>query len=104
MAAAGEEHVWEDGTRDRREHGGAPMRPDDEALARRTERERVDAGLDDYDPDDVPPATDTPLLTDITDSEIYQKERAEVKRELEEGELYPLRDKHPFPPTRYDRT
>jgi hypothetical protein len=104
MAAAGEEHVWEDGTRDRREHGGAPMHPDDEALARRTERERVDAGLDDYDPDDVPPATDTPLLTDNTDSEIYQEERAEVKRELEEGELYPLTDKHPFPPTRYDRT
>ena len=104
MAAAGEEHVWEDGTRDRREHGGAPMHPDDEALARRTERERVDAGLDDYDPDDVPPATDTPPLVDVTDTEIYQEERAEVKRQLEEGELYPLTEEHPFPPTRYDRT
>ena len=60
MAATGDEHVWEKGSRHRREHGGAPMHPDDEALARRTERERVDAGLEDYDPDDVPPATDTP--------------------------------------------
>jgi hypothetical protein len=104
MAATGEQHVWEDGSRDRREHGGAPMHPDDEALARRTERERVDAGLDDYDPDDVPPATDTPPLVDVTDTEIYQEERAEVKRELEEGELYPLTEEHPIPPTRYDRT
>jgi hypothetical protein len=104
MAATGDERVWEDGSRDRREHDGAPMRPDDEALARRTERERVDAGLDDYDPDDVPPATDTPPLADTTDTEIYQEERAEVKRQLEEGELYPLTEEHPFPPTRYDRT
>ena len=104
MAATGDEAVWEHGSRDRREHGGAPMRPDDEALARRTERERVDAGLEDYDPDDVPQATDTPPLAGTTDTEIYQEERAEVKRELEEGELYPLTEKHPFPPTRYDRT
>ena len=104
MAATGDERVWEGGSRNRREHGGAPMHPDDEALARRTERERVEAGLDDYDPDDVPPATDTPPLADVTDTEIYQEERAEVKRQLEEGELYPLTEKHPFPPTRYDRT
>lgn len=103
MAATGDERVWKEGSRDRREHGGAPMRPDDEALARRTERERVDAGLDDYDPDDVPPATDTPPLADTTDTEIYQEERAEAKRQLEEGELYPLTEEHPFPPTRYDR-
>ena len=44
--------------RDRREHGGAPDRLDDDALARRTEQERVDAGIDAFDPDDVPPATD----------------------------------------------
>ena len=70
---------WQGGSRDRHEHGGASMRPDDEALARRTERERVDAGLEDYDPNDVPLATDTP--------------------QLEEGELYPLSGRHPFPPT-----
>ncbi|MBV9058914.1 MAG: hypothetical protein JO296_11930 [Pseudonocardiales bacterium] len=104
MAATGDKHVWEDGSRDRREHGGAPMRPDDEALARRTERERVDVGLDAYDPDDVPAATDTPPLGDVTDTEVYEEERAEVKRQLEEGELYPLTEEHPFPPTRYDRT
>lgn len=50
----------EEAHRDRREHGGAPMRPDDDELARRTEQERVAAGVDDYDPDAVPPATDDP--------------------------------------------
>jgi hypothetical protein len=46
--------------RDRREHGGAPFHLDDDQLARLTEEERVEAGLDDYDPDDRPPATDEP--------------------------------------------
>lgn len=50
--------VDEFGSRDRREHAGLNPRPDDDALARRTERERVDAGLDEFDEDDVPPATD----------------------------------------------
>ena len=104
MAAEQRHGGWEDGSRDRREHGGASMRPDDEALARCTERERVDAGLEDYDPDEVPPATDTPPVTDVTDTDIYREERAEIKRQLEEGELYPLTEQHPFPPTRYDRT
>ncbi|ATQ28219.1 hypothetical protein D092_06580 [Rhodococcus ruber Chol-4] len=48
------EHV----TRDRREHGKAPERLDDDYLEYRTEQERIAAGLDDYDPDRVPPATD----------------------------------------------
>lgn len=90
--------------RDRREHGGAPTRPDDDELAHRTEQERVEAGVDDYDPDDVPPATDEPVPTDLTETEQYQEAKAEIDREAEEGELYPLTDKHPFPPTRYDRT
>ena len=60
--------------RDRREHAGAPARPDDDALARRTEQERVEAGLE---------AT------------------AMIRRQMSEGEIYPLTDKHPFPPTRY---
>jgi hypothetical protein len=42
---------------DHREHGKAPAHPNDEELARRTEEERVQAGLEDYDPDEVPPAT-----------------------------------------------
>ncbi|HYZ36327.1 MAG TPA: hypothetical protein VE673_06335 [Pseudonocardiaceae bacterium] len=103
MAAERREGGWEGGSRDRREHGGASMHPDDEALARRTERERVEAGIDDYDPNEVPPATDAPPLTDVTDTDIYREEEAEVKRQLEEGELYPLTEEHPFPPTRYDR-
>jgi hypothetical protein len=92
------------GTRDRREHGGAPMRHDDEALARRTERERVEVGVEDYDPNDVPPATDAPPTSDLTDTDAYREEVAEVSREAEEGELYPISEKHPFPPTRYDRS
>ena len=44
--------------RDRHEHGGSSARPDDDLLQHRTEEERVQAGVDDYDPDDVPPATD----------------------------------------------
>jgi hypothetical protein len=46
--------------RDRREHAGAPFHLDDDQLARLTEEERVEAGLEDYDPDEVPPATDPP--------------------------------------------
>ena len=48
----------EDVIPDRREHGKMPAHPDDEELERRTEHERVELGLDDYDPNEVPPATD----------------------------------------------
>ena len=44
--------------RERREHGGASQRLSDDRLAELTEEERVDAGLEDYDPDEVPPATE----------------------------------------------
>jgi hypothetical protein len=94
----------ENARRHRREHGGAPMRPDDDELARRTEQERVDAGVDDYDPDEVLPATDEPVPTDLTESEEYQEARAETRREEEEGEIYPLTERHPFPPSHYDRS
>jgi hypothetical protein len=93
----------ENARRDRREHGGAPMRPDDVELARRTEQERVDAGVEDYDPDELPPATDEPVPTDLSESEDYQETEAEIRREEEEGEIYPLTDRHPFPPSHYDR-
>lgn len=46
----------ESAPRDRQEHGKTPSRPNDEALAHRTEQERVALGLDDYDPDTVPSA------------------------------------------------
>ena len=52
--------------RDRREHGGAAERLDDDYLAERTEQERVDAGLADYAPGSVPPATDEPTPAEGT--------------------------------------
>ena len=89
--------------RDRRQHGGEIDRLDDDQLARLTEEERVSAGVDAFDPDEVPAATDSPPLTDdVRDTEVYQDERAEVIRETEKGELYPIDKEHPFPPTRYD--
>ncbi|HEV7167082.1 MAG TPA: hypothetical protein VGN49_03840 [Micrococcaceae bacterium] len=39
-------------------HAGMPDRLDDDALAAATEQERFDAGLEDYNPDTVPEATD----------------------------------------------
>jgi peptide methionine sulfoxide reductase MsrB len=92
--------------RDRREHGGASQYLDndqDDQLARLTEEERVAAGLDAYDPDEVPPATDTPPQPeDITQNEDWQEERAEFRREEDQGELGHINEHHPFPPTRYE--
>jgi peptide methionine sulfoxide reductase MsrB len=92
--------------RDRREHGGASQYLDndqDEQLARLTEEERVAAGLDAYDPDEVPPATDTPPQPeDITQNEDWQEERAEFRRQEDKGELGHINEHHPFPPTRYE--
>jgi hypothetical protein len=89
--------------RDRRQHGGEIDRLDDDQLARLTEEERVAAGLDPYDPDEVPPATDTPPQpVDITETEQYQEERAEEKREYDKDELLVKGERDPFPPTRYE--
>jgi len=88
--------------RRRREHGGEIDRLDDDQLARLTEEERVAAGVDDYDADEVPPATDTPPLVDPGQSPERQEARAEFIREYEKGELYPIDEDHPFPPTRYE--
>lgn len=90
--------------RDRREHGGAPDRLDDDKLARLTEEERAAAGVDDFDPDEVPAAADAPPVTDITQTEEFQEARAEIRHEEDEGELHPITERHPFPPTRYDRS
>ena len=89
--------------RDRREHGGAPQRLDDDQLAELAEEERVDAGVDDYDPDEVPPATDTPPEPeDIRQTEPYEEERAELRREIDKGEIREPSERDPFPPTRYE--
>jgi hypothetical protein len=89
--------------RDRRQHGGEIDRLDDDQLARLTEEERVAAGLDPYDPDEVPSATDTPPQpVDITETEQYQEERAEEKREYDKDELLVKGERDPFPPTRYE--
>ena len=94
--------------RDRREHGGAPQRLDDDLLAEITEDERVDAGLDDYNPDEVPQATD-PLppgvpapRPDVRQGTEYREEQAEIRREEQAGELREPSADDPFPPTRYD--
>jgi hypothetical protein len=91
--------------KDRRVHGGLPEKNlDDDVLAHEAEDERVEAGLDPFNPDDVPPATDTPPLdTDIRDTEQYQEERAEIRREEDEDELLIEGERAPFPPTRYDK-
>jgi len=88
--------------RDRREHGGSPQHLDDDQLARLTEEERVEAGIDAYDPDEVPPATDAPPQQDVTQTEEYQEARAEVRRELDKDELMVEGERDPFPPTHYD--
>lgn len=90
--------------RDRREHGGASQRLDDDRLAELTEEERVAAGIDDFDPDEVPPATDTPPVPeDIRQTEVYEEERAELRRQIDDGEFREPSENDPFPPTRYDQ-
>jgi hypothetical protein len=94
--------------RDRRLHGGgyggSQDQLNDDQLAELTEEERVDLGLDAYDPDEVPPATDPlppgvpPLKPDIRDSPVYQAEQEEIRRQAAEGDF----DDSEFPPTRYD--
>src|ERR1700722_18826156 len=89
--------------RNRRKHGGEIDRLDPDQLDRLTEEERVEAGVDAYDPDEGPPATDTPPLTDdVRQTEAYQEERAEIRRQDDKGELYTIDEQHPFAPTRYD--
>ena len=90
--------------RNRREHGGASQRVDDDRLARLTEEERVEAGVDDFDPDEVPPATDSPPQPwDVTETDEYQEARAEIRREYDEDELQVKGERDPFPPSHYDR-
>jgi len=98
-----DDELPDDFHRDRREHGGAAQRLDDDRLARLTEEERVDAGVDAYDPDEVPPATDEPPQPfDVTETDEYQETRAEIRREYDKDELDLEHERSPFPPSRYD--
>lgn len=74
------------GRADRREHGGIPPRMDPDELELRTARERVKAGVQDYVPQDVPPATDAPTPFDVTATEEYQQELAVIRREQRTGQ------------------
>jgi hypothetical protein len=87
--------------RDRHEHGGASTHPNDDELALRTERERVEAGLEPYDSEDVPAAADATVPYDITETDAYQGVAGAAAREEAEGENVPLSEENPFPPTRY---
>jgi len=89
--------------RDRREHGGSPEHVDDDQLARLTEEERVEAGVDAFDPDEVPAATDEPPAFDLGESEVFQDARAEIRHEYDKDELLVEGEREQFPPTRYDR-
>ena len=97
-----DDHLPEDFHRHRREHPGKLERLDDDQLARLTEEERVAAGLDDYDPDEVPPATDAPPEPDLAQSDVFQEARAEIRREYDKDELTVEGQRDPYPPTRYD--
>jgi hypothetical protein len=63
----------------------------------------VAAGIDDYDPDEVPPATDAPQPWDVTETDVYQEERAEIRREFDQDELQVEGERDHIPPTHYDR-
>jgi hypothetical protein len=88
--------------RDRRQHGGRIDRLDDDQLARLTEEERVAAGVDAFDPDEVPPATDEPPEFDLRRSEEFQEARAEIRREYDQDELLVEGEREQFPPSHYD--
>jgi hypothetical protein len=90
-----------EGERDRRFHGGSPAHLDDDELARRTEEERAEAGVDAYDPDDVPAATDDPVPFDPDFDTDEQDIESVTSRQEAEGETAPLTKDNPFPPTRY---
>jgi hypothetical protein len=103
MTQQGSDQPAEQFRRDRHEHGGIPEHIDDDRLARLTEEERVAAGIDDYDPDEVPPATDAPPRPDVTQTEAYQEAQAEIRRQFDNDELTIEGERDQFPPTRYDQ-
>jgi hypothetical protein len=69
--------------RDRREHGGAPDRLDDDQLARLTEEERVEAGLDAYDPDKQYASFTGKLVVMLRSSSISGPAKGGVRRPVD---------------------
>lgn len=103
MAARNSDEFPAEFQRDRHEHAKAPQRLDDDQLAELAEEERVAAGVDDYNPDEVPPASDAPPAGgDVRQGEPYQEERAELRRQIDNGEIRDPSERDPFPPTRYE--
>lgn len=90
-----------EGDRDRRFHGGSPAHLDDDELARRTAAERAEAGVTDYNPNDVPAATDDAVPFDPAFDSDEQDIESVAARQEAEGETTPLSADNPFPPTRY---
>src|SRR5258708_20624965 len=81
--------------RDRREHGGEIDRLDEDRLARLTEEERVEAGVGDYDPDEVTPPTEAPPPPDIPTRAEEQGAAAQIRPGHDVWRLDPP---HPPPP------
>jgi hypothetical protein len=91
-----------EGQRDRRFHGGTPRHLDEDELDRRTEAERVEAGIEPYDPNEVPPASDATPEFDITRTDEFEGIESVAARQEDQGETTPLSADDPFPPTRYE--
>lgn len=104
MSEQGADQPAEEFHRNRREHGGRIDRLDEDQLARLAEEERVEAGVDAFDPDEVPPATDEPPEFDLRESEEFQEARAEIRRESDKDEFLVEGEREQFPPSHYDNS
>jgi len=78
-----------------------PRRPDDERYEERVASERVKIMGLGYDPAEVPPAEDGERVIDVTETEQYRSEQAELRRQRAAGELITEGESVEFPPTRY---
>ena len=88
--------------RNGREHGGEIDRLDDDQLAELAEEERVDAGIDPYEPDEVPRPPTTRCPRTLRRAGSSRRRGPRSRREEAKGELTLGPDG--FPPTRYDKT
>ena len=82
---------------------GCRSSPTTSGTERRVEEERADLGIAPYAASAIPPATDVPVPTDVTESLQYQEALAEVRRQRNQGELLVEGASDVFPPTHYGR-